>query len=294
MVKLLSRCSVILHVYTSVFRSLYEWCLVLKLSFISFGVLLCLQLPGCQIEEGFGFPATASGSNSSTCSQEIQQQLVSSVDILAERGFSGDQIAGFLVNAIERDEVNCPSEGPWKDRLVQRFGTTQASGILDAVVYDIHTGARYDMRNPAQVAKSLPDCYRSENVHSACSPKFHPRYPDPVLQEKLLESAEKVCWEDPQWGETCEYLVDTPKACLLNRNWKKFCKTPESWDGCWSFPRADLITAPPPRAVQSRIQLAAAKRLDVETVAEQVAPPQISSRRVSQTQGNYCADLDIF
>lgn len=282
---------------------LFGWCVVLKLSVVPLGLFLFVQLSGCQLEEGLGSPLSFAGpasSASSTCSPEIQQQLVQAVDIMAERGFSGDQIDGFLINATDRDEVGCPGEGPWTKRLQERFGTTYGSSMLDAIIYDIHTGERYDMRNPAQVARALPECYKSDDVHAACNPRFHPQYPDPVLHAELLETADKECWEDPQWGETCQYFTYTPKACLLTRKWKQFCKTPESADGCWSYARADLVTAPPPKAVQNRIELAAARRVEVEVASAAGVPAQTSSAPVtpsvpvSRPQGNYCEDLDIF
>ena len=107
-------------------------------------------------------------------------------------------------------------------------------------ISEIGTGDYYDFSDPVAIAESLPDCYKTEEGYKDCRPEFHP-------YQVAIDGTERI---------VDNFLVGE-HSCRLDVNWKKFCTLPESLDGCWSFAKADLISAPPSRsAMQSRINLA--------------------------------------
>lgn len=266
------------------------WRNVLNYFQVTLSLFFAAFLVACEVEEEQN---TSLPFSTSSCGPEIQGQLVGAVDVLVDRGFEKSKISGFLLNATQRIEVNCPIEGPWQERLKKRLGPIPSYYIgadqdAETLIYDIHSGARYDMRNPIEVAKAFPDCFKSGNANERCRPVYHPQYSDPVLEAELRKTAERVCWNDPTWGESCQYLTFTPKACVLTAEWKRFCKTTESAIGCWGYGRADLVTAPPSKNVENRIRLAAARRVDGSGPLTQSEVNEVATRTSTTVRGNLC------
>ena len=213
-------------------------------------------------------------------------QMVEAVDVLAGRGFEAAKIASLLFGA---SEINgCPHD-QWLGHLEKNYGAAQGGGDLRDIYYDINTGQRYLWTDPVALAKAVPACYASGNVEQRCRPAYHPRFGDPKLVEEIQATIEPVCWND-QFGQVCEY-PPAERACVLTPKWKKLCGTPQGLAVCWSFEKADLVTAPPPKAVKDRLKLASAKR--IQTVRQSTPATAAKPAAAKRAPGNLCSEENV-
>ena len=192
------------------------------------------------------------------CDPLVDEALRETIDVLFARGFEPQQVESFTGSVAEY--LSCGLDRSWYDHFQAKappgFDHGYATWIAD-VSSDIYTGDYYDFSDPVAIAESLPDCYKTEEGYKDCRPEFHP-------YQVAIDGTERI---------VDNFLVGD-HSCRLDANWKKFCTLPESLDGCWSFAKADLISAPPSRsAMQSRIQLARAVRVD------RAAQPRASIRK---------------
>ena len=181
------------------------------------------------------------------CDPVITETLKETVDVLFQRGFAPEQTESFVAGAAEY--LSCGKDDSWYNHFLAKapagYEFRYATWLGD-VSSDIYTGDYYDFSDPVSIAESLPDCYKTEEGYKDCRPEFHP-------YQVAIDGTERI---------VDNFLVGD-HSCRLDDNWRKFCTLPESLDGCWSFAKADLISAPPSRsAMQSRIQLARAVRVD--------------------------------
>ena len=209
--------------------------------------------------------------------------MVQAVDVLAGRGFEAHKISSLLYGASETN--GCPYQ-PWLSHLEANYGAAQGGGDLRDIKYDINTGQRYLWTDPVALAKAVPSCFASGKVEQKCRPIYHPQIGDPKITGEIQKTVEPVCWND-QFGSVCEY-PPAERACVLTPKWKAFCRKPEGLDGCWSFAKADLVTAPPPKKVADRLRLASAKRISNSAQTTQVAKTKPSARK--RPVGGVCSE----
>ena len=202
------------------------------------------------------------------CDPLVAEALKETVDVLFARGFDPQQTESFVNGAAEY--LDCGKDDSWYKHFIAKAPagyTFQYATWLGDVSSDIYTGDYYDFSDPVSIAERLPDCYKTEEGYKDCDPDFHP-------YQVAMDGTERITEDN--------YLIGD-HSCRLDADWKKFCTLPESLDGCWSFAKADLISAPPSRsAMQSRIQLARAVRVDraaqpAATVRKKPSKPRRSS-----------------
>ncbi|SON54557.1 hypothetical protein HDIA_1016 [Hartmannibacter diazotrophicus] len=212
----------------------------------------------------------ASQSALSYAYDDVEQEFITAIDILLDRGFEPNKIRDFIGITGSNSECAqfCPHYEMVQRYLVEKSGQSleemwQNSSPIGGFLYDIRNGQKIDRSDAVATAKAISSCYGKGNVWEECHPKYHP------LQ-----------------------------GCRLNAEWRNFCAKELSLDGCWDGAKADLVIAPPTKSSQmSRIQLASAVRVDAapNTPAASAAPAtpkqQAKSAKKAPAKADYCRPL---
>lgn len=200
------------------------------------------------------------------CGSKFDAKLTEAIDILASRGFARDEIAGFAYGAEQATgcadfDGNRVNPNPTWTRYLKgiRVADGGSTSSTDAIRYDIQTGERYDYSDPVTVAKKFPSCLKGGKPYERCKPRYHPQ----------MAADYKTATADN--GDT--FLIGGARGCLLSADYRRFCAMATSMDGCWSYPRGDVIMLPGEKKApgDGLLSLAQAKR-KVSRQQAQTAP----------------------